>query len=499
MPRPKRTRITPFGVSEIHKAGQAARPRRATSIAPSEDDVALSTDSDGLVTSNTLGRNRRGISAIEARMSGALAHRDAEGGAKSQSVNRDNRTEPKGVLELEGDAQAVKRRNKSKTEQVPRITRREAGGNVRQRRIVGSLAGCSNLRTRSLSHEMNGDFHARPENSVFGSIFKARQRKPSLLHALECQRALTQEQGEDFEDNSFGMYTFGTAEESPPFHQNASSGASITQDAVPITSSGYRKRKRGSAQVPQLQISGKQQPLDSSPPATLGGQGDPQSLAHGSFDIFANAPSPRYTPPLTCGILPRQKNAHKSPPFSSSQSPLSVPSSAQLSPVKFKRKLPAPKPLTTARLQNLLPRRKSRSSFAASALLDLQSSDIEYSVVPSSDADELNVSPAKRSWQKASAHRSKPPNEKTVRQHRTSRTYSRARQPSPGYPGSDLDANTNTLLSPAKPAKPPKLQSPARKKLQATAKWFKEEVDQWQLEVEDVSMHSQSSAMRDAR
>ena len=70
---------------------------------------------------------------------------------------------------------------------------------------------------------------------------------------------------------------------------------------------------------------------------------------------------------------------------------------------------------------------------------------------------------------------------------------------SPGYPGSDLDANTNTLLSPAKPAKPPKLQSPARKKLQATAKWFKEEVDQWQLEVEDVSMHSQSSAMRDAR
>ena len=518
MPRPKRTRVAPSAplrVVDLREAQQTARLATPASWASSEDVAAFSTDSDGLVTSNALGWNRRGVPAMEARMKGALVHQDIEGGALLLSRNRYHRTKLEGDLRLESNARAVGRRNQSKTRGGPENDRGGTNANTQRSHKVETVAKSGTVSMKPSSQDKNSELYARPETVILGSNLKPRQRKPSLLYALESQQKLIHAQVEDAEtDNSFDMDISGPDEEPTPFGQNTSYGASVAQDSALAASSGSRKRKRGEVQNPQMQISGTQQSLGSSPPADTREQRQPRILARDSFNILADSPSTQSSPSLLPrGHLPRRQTEAQLP--SPSQSPRSSnsSSSAQASlVVKPTCDLPAPKPLTTARLQNLLPRRRLKSSSNnTSGLFDFQGrSDIEASsvVVPSSDADELSLSEGiKLSRPQVSAiDRRKPPKvgKPILRQHRhrTSKTYSRVRQLSPGCSDleeSDQDEDADTRAPPLKPAKPPKLQSPERKRLQATAKWFKEEVDQWQLELEDVSMHSQSSLMRDAR
>ena len=523
MPRPRRTRATqdtaPLRVAEIRNATQNGRFARQASPASSERTAAISTDSDEMVTRNTSGRNRRGIAAKRASMRGAIVLDDAERIEQSQASGQD-------LAEDRGRTVAVARGNVSKGKRETKIQMGNFSNGrdgVQKKRSDTIEKQSGGPRTQSILGTGVNSLRPRPESSLLGSTFKPRQRKPSLLHTLQAQQGVAGDVDINGDSDIFDINSLGPDDESMSLRSSASRHDGSTQTSAQQHSSASRKRKRDEAQVPALQVRGTLPSFGSSPRASLEPQEDGSKLlARDSFSIRSDTPLSDKTPSSPRPSLPRrQQPLQSSPARSSSQSPLSTLSSAPDSPKKLqKRNPPTPKPLTTARLQNLLPRRRIRKSAEndESGLFDLQSSDnIEPSVALSSEADELSYykpkAPPRRKANVAGAPRgnkSLPSKSNVSQNHRTKsnttgKTYSRSHRPTATPTTSDLDASgeDEENIPPAGKAHgskaAPKLPSPAKKRLAATARWFKEEVDSWALEVEDVSVHSQSSAMRDAR
>ena len=524
MPRPKRTRATqdtaPLRVAEIRKTTQNARFARRASPASSERTVAISTDSDEMVTRNTTGRNRRGIAAKRASMSGAMVLDDVEGMEQSQAPEQDLEHDRRCTVAIaQGDISKGKR-GQTRHQMGNSDNGNEGAQKNRSDTHEKQLGG---PRTKSTLGTGVNSLRPRPETSLLGSTFKPRQRKPSLLHALRAQQVLAGDVDITGDSDIFDISNLGPDDESTPLRPSATRDDGSAETSTQQHSSASRKRKRGEAHLPTLQVHGPLLSVSLSPRASLGPQEDgPQLLARDSYSVRSDTPSSDNTPSSPRPSLPRrQQPLQSSPAHSPSQSPLSTLSSAQHSPQKLpKRNPPTPKPLTTARLQNLLPRRRIRKWAAndESGLFDLQSSDnIEPPMAISSEADELSYYKPKAPRRKAHLAGAAPRGNKSLlsksnnasRNHRTNsnttgRTYSRShRVATPTTSDLDPSDEDEENIPPAEKARgnkaAPNLPSPAKKKLAATAKWFREEVDSWALEVEDVSVHSQSSAMRDAR
>ena len=506
MPRPKRVGqpqpTATFGISKRRKDPQSMRSSRSTSQTSSERPAALRIDSDDLVTAKILGRKGRNVLAKPAHMSGAVATPDLDDHTLSQPECMGRQNHLRGTPDLFNDGQTLRQRQRVNLRRGM-LTRDEASpGGMPQRGSLKPATEGGTSRSVFASQVDIVSLRGRTGSATLGSNLKTRKRKPSLLHALEAQQASAQVQVGDDENDSFDPNSFELGDDPTPLQHRLSSDTPLVPTPVHLSLSSSHKRKRGEPQVVQLQVTEIKQALVSSPLASTRQQENSHRMATDLVDNAAKSPSFHVTtllprPSIRSQTLTPTRSAHSpSATFSSGHS------STRFSPSKVQTSPIVHRPLTTARLQNLLPRRKIRKSPSTSGLFDLQSSDVESSIAPSSDADELSFQRAKSPRSRAIAAHGESSIAKHMRQEPGNRTYARVLQPCvrpSNLENSDSDENPNTSISPLNTHRAPKLRSPARKRLQTTARWFKEEVDSWALEVEDVSMHSQSSVMRDAR
>ena len=557
MPRPKRAKVAPS-----ESAQRAAKPTtspttRSQSKNPSQEaserNTTTSDDSEGLVTKNPTGLNRRGVPRMEAMMSGALSTEDIDGArlkpikgrkriALSRVAREGDHAKAIEALRARRDAEiaaekAAKEQKETAVDGIESSTEQvDAAQTVPSIEEPRSSVG---ERTRA---------PLRRESSVLAD-FKRRTRKPSMLQKVQTQHQQAQAEGSDDDNNDDdSLNDFQPEDESTPFTKPrpvrayAHSTPSASAPSI-LQSSSSRKRKLGSPepeiQVPASQHSSIAQP--SSPPAHA------QDADNNPFDIPADeedapepslpvirstpislpADQPDLAPPQSSSPRPEPISHHRRPrasapkqsqaralrnprPTSRPQreytpppSPLSSMSSHP-SPIRSAQKAPL-KPLTTASLQNLLPRRRIRPKDKASHAFDIPtSSDIELS----EDQDELSYHKLPKSRAKRTAPTPKAKVGKGAMKSvngRVSSTYSRKKiievpdndtndeDERPGEEGAEGEVTMkkeNAVYGHSSIA--------VKGEMRRLAKKFKE-VDDWALEIEDVTPHSGSSQMIDAR
>ena len=395
------------------------------------------------------------------------------------------------------------------------------------------------------------------------SNFKRRPRQPSLLRLVQAE-ATQQSEDEDDED----LDDFHPDDESTPFlksrsHPSLHRSPTPPPPSVPLDqTSSSRKRKLSS---PEIQVPMSQHtegavafsPARSSPTPEL----EPEENI---YDLPSCQPNTNFRPSLPLPPLPHQSTKTAAQPLSPHSDTLAPPqgssspapprpqrvkpnstrkkhSSASIDPPRSPSVLPTPhhltastttgalKPLTTASLQNLLPRRRLRPNpnQGQSDVFDVpSSSDAELDIAAlAEDEDELTVHTKVKVRAKARNHRTldpawetDPKNPKTKRQRgkpqqprgkekasgtgKPKRTYTRksvvvvdASNDENEGDGDDLhndggDGDGNARSGATAP------RGDAKAELQRLARKFRE-VDEWQLEIEDVT--ASSGGMRDAR
>ena len=363
-------------------------------------------------------------------------------------------------------------------------------------------------------------------SSVLGHLkFKKRARQPSLLQVAQSQQDTTTDLDEvDFLD-------LKPDDESTPLVKS-----SFQAQQIPSQSSAYlqrsRKRKFGDSGVDVLASESQERSQ------TL--QSDQTSSLDDSFDLppddeedEINAPElPRFNVQRT--LSPAKISESQAPPRSSS---VSVPShsrsnrrthveghgqSSISSPLLVKhpstkkkssgnQPLPPPRPLTTARLQNLLPRRRTRLKKQQSTFDIPSSSDVELDASRlAEDEDELSFhATAKMRKTKAVADaktkrratKSKPfvknPEPKGKR---VSTTYTK-KTASDSWSGDEEDgtldtADTSVEVDAETGKVVPVLDTKAKAEMKRLAEKFKE-IDDFDMEFEEDT--GSSSQMHDAR
>lgn len=409
--------------------------------------------------------------------------------------------------------------------------------------------------------------------TIRGSNFKRRPRQPSLLQLVRAQASNLPDEKEDDD-----LDDFHPDDESTPFFQGKSqlllSNSSSTSPVPTASHSGSRKRKLSS---PVVQVKKSQSPEPRASSATAPSVSSDPDTDEDLYKLFPSSihndhpepslPLPRAQPappsnPWSDTCAPPQSTSSTGTPHSpdratqplqrnnkSERNPPRVPS-----PTASRRPL---KPLSTAKLQNLLPRRRVRASTLnghgpfdmPSSSNDHSSSDIEIDTSRlSAEADELSVSaktkvrkrrgktqalgsmaakpkpkpkPHLKSKQPSRAppgrkkkpvpiplppHNRLPPATTTTNTTATSKkkaktktystSYPRTAKPDPHHPHETENQNDDSDSDPTR-ALPPHLtmtttpSTAAKTELQRLSHIF-QEVDQWELEVEDVTPSSGS-------
>ena len=359
-------------------------------------------------------------------------------------------------------------------------------------------------------------------SSILGGMhFKKRVRQPSLLQVAQSQQDTSAELGDlDIDD-------FRPDDESTPLikaMKNAGQQTSSSSD-----SKTSRKRKLAS---PEIQISasqgysGRPEPsedssldLRSSPVTTSEEEGGPESL-------LPRLPRPETRSPTVLSethALPQSSSSPGRGPLGelssrslerSEQVSAHVPSDGVLSPRHTKtpaarsRKTPrSPVPLTTARLQNLLPRRRKRRGQQETYDLP-SSSDIELDATRlGEDEDELSFQATNKMRQRKSVMPIKSKRASRVGTNKSKEGASGTKRKSATYSkrdeidsqaehdeGSSLRFDNSTLEIDGKTL--PVLDPQTKAEMKRLADKFKE-VDDFTLDFEDVT--GSSSQMKDAR
>jgi hypothetical protein len=383
----------------------------------------------------------------------------------------------------------------------------------------------------------------RRESSVLAD-FKLRPRKPSLLQMVQAQH---QQPATEDSDDDDSLNDFQPEDESTPFMKprshptNAHSTPSASAPSVLQTSSS-RKRKFGSPE-PEVQVPASQsspsQPSSSPPPRLEPAKVDlfdipaDEDAREPSLPLIRSTqlssphapsspapptnsspqPPPKSTrPPPTS--LPKPRHLNKPPrEISPPPSPLST-TSSHPSPIRSPQK-PPPKPLTTASLQNLLPRRRVRPRDKEVSEFDLpSSSDVELS----EDQDELSYHKAPKAKARKGAATPRVKAGKggakvggakvggaKVGGGKVGSTYARKKATElPEDEGSDEEAGQGGEGGEGEGMKRKggevygKSATAVKGEMRRLAQKFRE-VDDWALEIEDVTPHSGSSQMVDAR
>lgn len=558
MPRPKRTKLAlsasaaPMRVANSKQKN--ARQLELSSATSSDRVQNNSDDSEGLVTTSKIKADPRGdVKAQETTMSGALAPGDPVlarpkplGGRKRPFLSKTGRDADRDraieALKARRDAALAAERGLAPVK--PTVAEKSP---VRGRATVRAEeknppAGVVTDRIVQATPRM-------APSVLEASNFKRRHRQPSLLRVIQAQ---ANRQSEDEDDD---LDDFQPDDESTPFLKPKSQSGQYISPSPPLVqpaqTSSSRKRKHTSPEV-HVPMSQPVEPvLASSPSRSLTPapnldeedqsvhsipSSNPNSNSEPSLPFLRRQPtksppqaldSDTLAPPLSSSPVP---SPHPKTPKSKSKSIRGNPPSPSPRPSLQPAASRALKPLSTASLQNLLPRRRLRFNPAQRGEeFDLpDSSDLEIDTTGlGEDEDELTVHakmrvkgrnrdrrPEKGAWAAGTGKRKKklqPQRKEKETQNATARkTYSRHKPRAAAGSDDDDDENENpeeeddvgskvALASTARA----KAGGGAKKEGNTTMSELKRleikfrEVDEWTLDIEDVT--GSGSSQKDAR
>jgi len=553
MPRPKRTKMAPSMPTaravEPTSTFKAKQKQSITSPSSSERVKNGSDDSDGLVKTNKPLLNRRGLPAQEATMSGALPTEDVlvggtrirpPTGRKRAALSRVAREtdHARAIEALRARREAALAAERGEEVQIqssmPEQTVSTESLLAKSTENPGTSMGAVMSRATERLVPATGLKAWEPRRAespiLVASAFKKRPRQPSLLQLIRSQNqdVPSIDDGDDDPDD------FRPDDESTPFlkslsqshiYQNALASSSSPQQA---SSSKKRKLTPPEVQVPASQLT---LPRHSSPPQLPHDDLYGVSTENDEPEIILpsnepDRPEPRLPPSrLTHTAPPKIWDDTQAPPQSSSSppqrqnaetrttrsKPASKPTSNRKqpspgpSPVSPTSSPPTPaavsrplKPLSTATLQNLLPRRRLRSRpKPASGAFDIPSSDVEIEREArdeDEDEDELSYHTTARPRKKPQDRRITLPKGRKP-QPAKSKTYTRKEPLDNRTEEDDSETLIQSIKAPAKEAGV-KQRLEAKKKLERMAMHFRE-VDEWELDVEEVT--GEGSSQVDAR
>ena len=396
-----------------------------------------SDDSEGLVTSNKTGTNAKGVAKKEIYMSGGLGARDPsekhvrplrgrERAALSRVAREADHARAIEALQKRRDealARAAAEKTKENAEPVANFEQEvvpssmpEADQMITQSKTLDESAIIDKIQPLAKASMLRAPGTPLAETSILAlANFKRRHRQPSLLQISQPKDDNTHDDDEDEMDD------FSPDDESTPFrlsktHSHITQTPPAQESLLPPSSqrqsTASRKRK---LTPPQLQVRRSQDAV-SAPEfevqTTITSQPPSPSIHEPSSPPQSPNASP--TPEPTLPTLPSQTRQsqppqpHKpqsrphAPPPTSEETPPQPPSPSAPSPQKppshkpsrarKPKKNPGPsplKPISTASLQNLLPRRKHRQPrLRDKDTFDVLSSGDLQNV--SSDVDELS-------------------------------------------------------------------------------------------------------------
>lgn len=383
MPRPKRPKLALSASAAPMRVANSKQknPRQLefSSTTPSDRVQTNSDDSEGLVTTRKMRRGER-VSAQEATMSGALASGDPPPARPRPLGGRKRQLRSKIVRNADDDRaiEALK----------ARMDAASAAESGERRPVESTVADKSPVRGRAtvraeeknpltdvVSKRIIEATPRRAPSVLEASNFKRRPRQPSLLRIIQAQ-ANHQSEDEDDSDN------FQPDDASTPFLKSVTQSGPFTSPSSPAVQSAQTsssgKRKRPSPEVHVPMSPPVQTVAAASPSRSLTSEPEPEEEE--LHTIPSSNPNPDPEPALpflrnqsTNCSPPILDSDTLAPPLSSSPAPSPRPKVAKSKPISGKPpSSPSPppspqftgsralKPLSTASLQNLLPRRRLR-------------------------------------------------------------------------------------------------------------------------------------------
>ena len=537
---------------------RGAGPKATSAVSKQQKDVSPASsgrvtnatdDSDGLVTTQRgVAGARRPIVAEKFTMTGALGEEETRLRPPSKrTIEEVSRI----AREAEYASTAADRRTAHATAARQSINNIQTASSLPGQAAtrggqMGSSAGTSAVHSRRPSIVSKGQQTPLGQSSLGAAMFKKRPRQPSLLQTAQSQNLQS-----ELDDDNASLDDFRPDDESTPLVKSLIKSHALGSSSSRQLSSGSRKRKLAS---PEVQVPASQSEATLGSPSASEVPSQPLAQEDASQPVEGLEEEPESPEP----VLPSQYASQIPAPeiFSDTLAP---PQSSSSPPSKAKRrstrKAPnqaAPKsktlkqshnknssttrstdttttisispvrqplkPLTTATLQNLLPRRRIRHRAQKGAYDFPSSSDAELDTTAlGEDEDELSFHAAKmrrktktpaRTMQlgkkatgkvSAKQHQTPAPVEK---EKRISKTYTRKSlvESDVGSGDEDEDEDEDDSLMPVKTKGKRKLDGEfdpkAKKEMERLARKFAE-VDDYVLDFEDMT--GSSSQMLDAR
>ena len=551
MPRHKAIKGVPYeAASEISQPMTARKTERQLELvaAASNRDATGSDDSEGLVKTQRNRIIRKGTTVQNMMMSGAIAPKDADAarvkpltGRKRAGLSRivRNTDHDKAIEALKARRDAALAAERGSEIQVPSSIPVEPPGAMEPATEQHERTSDPVPAVVAKPTSVPATPRVRVASAFRGSNFKRRPRQPSLLQLVQAQANPQDELDDDDLDD------FHPDDESTPFlHAKSQLFPQTSLSSSESSPNQPRSRKR-KLSTPVVQVERSQSPETRIPSPGNSSETPKSDLQEEDYEDTHKLPFPTdHRGDHSQSSLPTPKSPQKSrsiqwsdtyaPPQSSS--PIShEPSKPLIRRSRPQRNSPPAsspvsrplKPLSTATLQNLLPRRRVRPATREHDPLDMaSSSDVEIDTSRLSvEADELSI-PAKpkvRTKKQMKDPSSRTPAVKKINSHRITskkdngktalapksakiiivikkaKIYTRA-EPVISTEHDENDSasgdDENDLQDHHNSSHPLTDPSPASTELQRLARKF-QEVDRWELEVEDVTPSSESQ--RDAR
>ena len=539
MPRPKRSKVAPsvpITFPHLARPAVALAPQKQKHIlspASSGRVTTTSDDSDGLVVSKKTGARGSGLKAQQYTMSGALAPEDM-GPTRLKPPSNQTRAAlsriareadyAKKVAEGKAGKDAAQAEVATEPEQIPSSIPTESV--PASKPFTSGKGSSATIQTAQMGSEPRIGETPRAQPSLLGASLKKRARQPSLLQMLHTQEDPSNGLDDDELDD------FLPDDESTPMIKSMSQSNAQQTSSSSRQTSGSRKRKLATAEI-QVPASPSLDP-PSSPPSI-----PPQEPE----DLYELPAAAAQRPEPT---LPRQRSTQTpqrqidsdtlAPPQSSSpekpkarktrvkatkpaarpRQPRRQHSSLAPSPLSSTTTNPSPvkpiplKPLTTATLQNLLPRRRARPKPRGDYDIP-SSSDVELDNTGlGEDEDELSfhatTKPRRRKLNPVVQKRGGKGKEAASRKG-LEKTYTKKRvgesdvengdDHDSGDDREEGDGNENAVSGRGRGKKAPALDGKTKDEVKRLVDKFRE-VDEYALDFEDMTGHS-SSQMMDAR
>lgn len=544
MPRPKRSKIAPSAPIKLHYE-RVPQPAVAVAMARKNKDLfspassarvnTTSDDSDGLVVAKKTRRNVTSDARQMYRMSGALALEDI-GDTRLKPPSSKTRAELNRIAREKDHVRAAEKigpgipaaqvAETEDPEQIPSSIPTEPASTEKS---SSSSSSRKPLARQPTLGRLGSRAHETPRmqpSMLGGAAFKGRPRQPSLLQMAQSQNQTQVENDDD-------MYDFLPDDESTPLIKTLSHPRAQHRSPSSGQTSGSRKRKQMTPEI-QVPASQSQSTLprsspSSSPPPSLEQEEihetpaenhqpqpslprhrstqEPQSIIFSDTLAPPQSSSPAKPKPTTAHIKPikaprkgkPKAQLAKQKTTSPAASPLSSPSTRN-SPIRPNKT----KPLTTATLQNLLPRRRARGRPKGDYDMP-SSSDIELDNTGlGEDEDELSYHAAKVPQKKSGMTIPKSAGKrKEGTATKKPKTYARKSVMTSDNDNEDdenesvsWDLEGDEIVGAAR-KRFPALDGKAKAEMKRLADKFRE-VDEYTLDFEDMTGTS-SSQMKDAR